>query len=101
MTSCECGPSRTALPRRLLSSGGFLSAFLVCARAVEDAHHGVVALVARILVDVIVAARHRQRNRERFREYGGIVNRVLIIDQVGVHSREAFDRVRVCRTAIP
>src|ERR1700694_4868990 len=58
------------------------SFLLVGARATEDARKGVVPLMARVLKDVIVPPRHRNRDGKGSRVHRWIRDRVLIVDQV-------------------
>src|SRR6516162_9689371 len=82
-------PALTSL-RRLLLCG------LLCgARSRENAGHGVVAFVAGIFVDGLVALAHRNNSGERPRPYARIIDGELVHERVGVGAGELLDEVRV------
>jgi hypothetical protein len=68
--------------RRLL--GRFLSGLFCGARAGKDAgHSGIIAFVAGILVDELVALAHRNDSGPRMRPYGRIIDRELVDERFG------------------
>src|SRR5688572_135133 len=73
--------------------------FLSGARPGEDAPHAVVCLVARILEYQLVAPLHCHGHRPGPRPDGGIVNRVLVDERVGIEAAEPLGQVQILVTA--
>src|SRR5262245_64092469 len=69
------------------------SLLLTVARAADDGLERVIALVAAVLEDPRVAARHRHPRGPRPRERVRIVDRELVEQLVGAHPRETLDEV--------
>src|SRR3954471_16367019 len=67
----------------LFGGRGVLRAPLFRARAAQDAGERVITLVACVLEHLVVAARQRQRDRERPRKGGRVRDGVLGVDQIG------------------
>src|SRR5258708_1018069 len=82
-------PALTSL-RRLRLCGLFCGA-----RPSENAGHGVVALVAGIFVDRLVALAHWNNRGERPRPYARIIDGELVHERVGVSAGEFLDEVQV------
>src|SRR5215831_2562338 len=82
-------PALTSL-RRLRLCGLFGGA-----RSGENAGHGVVALVAGIFVDGLIALAHRNNHGERPRPYARIIDDELVHERVGVSAGEFLDEVQV------
>src|SRR5712671_3982595 len=82
-------PALTSL-RRLRLCGLFCGA-----RSGENAGHGVVAFVAGIFVDGLVALAHRNNNGERPRPYARIIDGELVHECVGIDTREFLDEAQV------
>src|SRR5215467_9419585 len=82
-------PALTSL-RRLRLRGLFCGA-----RSGENAGHGVVAFVAGIFVDGLVALAHRNNSGERPRPYARIIDGELVHERVGVSAGEFLDEVQV------
>src|SRR5215475_619624 len=85
----HAAPALTSLRRRRLCG-------LFCgARSGENAGHGVVAVVAGIFVDGLVALAHRNISGERPRPYARIIDGELVHERVGVSAGEFLDEVQV------
>src|SRR5258706_13657783 len=82
-------PALTSL-RRLRLCGLFCGA-----RSGENAGHGIVAFVAGIFVDGLVALAHRDNSGEQPRPYARIIDGELGHERVGVSAGEFFDEVQV------
>src|SRR5687767_1975264 len=63
-------------------------------RALQQIHHSVVPFVARVLVDLLVGARHRNCGCPLFGERRRIVNREFVSDRVGVDAGETLDEMQ-------
>src|SRR5262245_52382498 len=85
-------PARTSLRRiRLFGLCG-----LICgARSGENGGHRVVAFVAGIFVDRLVALAHRNNNGERPRPYARIIDGELVLQCVGIDTGEFLDEAQV------
>src|SRR3954447_11881581 len=84
----------------LFAGGRGLWPPLFRARAAQDAGQGVIPLMACVLEQLVVAARQRQRDRERPRKGGRVRDRVLVVDQIGSDALEPLDRDGVVRAAV-
>src|SRR5215467_12698161 len=83
-------PPALASLRRIRLCGLFCGA-----RSGENAGHGVVAFVAGIFVDGLVALAHRNNNGEWSRPYARIIDGELVHERVGVSAGEFLDEVQV------
>src|SRR5450631_2484864 len=72
----------------------FRRGFLVGARAAQDAHHRVVALVARVLVDVVVALQHRDLRGPGFRPRLRVADGELVYERIRGHARELLNEMQ-------
>ena len=59
-----------------------------------------IAFVTRVLVELVVPARHRDRNGERLRIDRRVSDRVAVVNQVGAQALEPFDRLRIRRSSV-
>src|SRR2546425_2514699 len=64
-------------------------------RALQHVEQPVVALVARVLVELLVGRGHRNPTGKRARERRGVVNGELVRQRVGIDTRELLDETQV------
>src|SRR5882672_6795309 len=69
--------------------------FLLVPGAAENVGEGVIALVTGVLIDPLVALRHRQLCRPRARERCRVVDGEFVEQRVRVRAREALGQVEI------